>query len=913
MDIWSWVADTVRSVLKEHPRLAWMLYRFAGFVVNNQHEQVEALYPEAMALAAQVRQPWLEVFFRHWLLQSRILRRSMVRESLPDAIDLLERSHREDTRDCPQTVCVAQDLCVAYGRADGPGYAQERLKVCEETLSQITPAWPCWRCITGEYADALNDMGRFEEALRFMDEQVLAIQQAGKNETRDSLRGAIVQALLALGRLEEALAFNSEAKHEGGGDGYVLSKNIDQARILARMGRFEQALEVLPAWEEVEGTCADYADWCEGLYRLVEADAWESAEPAASYLIRAYKQLALQGVVRDALRLALWAGRLLLRVGHLLIARQVGEDAEAMLPELAALLGADHEVSAFLAEVQQRQAEEQPCGEAERAALLADATRGEKIASERLARVYASFPEDWSLLDAMCTIWERFHLFARAREALEAYQQKHPADPRGVLALAHRTFENADESAFLSLCQRYSESSENEVVSGLAWYRARFAERKGEKPLAIRALRESLEKHWRADSALWLVGLLREEDQLEEALAVLEAWQAREERAAGSKESEVSEYTEGSEKAATIDGTDPSESTEGSEEADWERMLVGTRLERWDVVREAAERLGFDVPAEIGLVWGEVGLCRVLFPEEGHTYVAMRIGPVTASIVEMAMLGDPQHFEDIVTFVMPPLNLGALREEDENPTGGVIPLFRADAVVKRAGYRVFEIEGVHPGEAAIAELRERLGTLGVAFQQRSDEQFTLHLQNQPDHADDQTDDNSEEDEATGQTDDDSEEDEATGQIDDDSEEDEATGQIDDDSEEDEATGQTDDNNEEDEATGQTDDNEEGEATGQTDDDNEEDAQEIMGIYAYLAIPPSCSLDAVDALLIDWAETSRAEIGWLSLLRALEEGIIEEGVVEEGIVEEGVVEQDKKKSLLSQRFSEQQILLGRYGL
>lgn len=880
MDIWSWVTDAVRSALKERPRLAWMLYRFAGFVVDNQHEQVEALYPEAMALAAQARQPWLEVFFRHWLLQSRILRRSMVRESLPDAIDLLERSHREDTKECPQTVCVAQDLCVAYGKADGPGYAQERLKVCEETLSQITPAWPCWRCISSEYADALNDMGRFEEALRFMDEQVLAIQQTGKNQTRDSLRGTIVRALLALGRLEEALAFNTEAEHEAAGDGYVLSKNIDQARILAYMGRFEQALEVFPAWEEVEGTCADYTAWCEVLYRLVEADAWESAEPAASYLIRAYKQLALQGVMREALRLALWAGRLLLRVGHLLIARQVGEDAEAMLPELAALLGADHEVSAFLAEVQQRQAEEQPCGEAERAALLADATRGEKIASERLARVYSSFPEDWSLLDAMCTIWERFHLFARAQEALEAYERKHPQDPRGVLALAHRMFEKPDESAFIALCQRYSESSENEVVSGLAWYRARFAERKGEKQVAIRALRDSLEKHWRADSALWLVGLLREDGQLEEALAILQAWQERQARAASSKDPETSEAVEASEKVATADDAESSEVTEGAEEADWERMLVGTRLERWDVVRDAAERLGFDVPADIGLFWGEVGLCRVLFPEEGHTYVAMRIGPVTASIVEMAMLGDPQHFEDIVTFVMPPLNLGALREEEENPTGGVIPLFRVDAVAKQADYRVFEIEGVHPGEVAIAELRERLGTLGVAFQQRSDAQFTLHLQNQPDEA---------EDEAKDETDGDSQEDEATDEIDGDSQEDEAKDQTDGGSQEDEAKDETDDDSEEDEAA-------------------EEDVQELLGIYAYMAIPSSCSLEAVDVLLMDWAETSQAEIGWLSLLRALEEGIVEESVVEES-----VVEQDKKKSVFSQRFREQQILLGRYGL
>ncbi len=855
MDIWRWVTDTVRGVREEYPRLAWMLYSFAGFVVDNEHEQVEALYPEAMALAAEVRQPWVEVFFRHWLLQSRILRRSMIRESLPEAVELLERSHREDTRSCPQTVCVSQDICVAYGMADGPGYAQERLKVSEETLSQITPSWPCWRCISSEYADALLDMGRAEEALTFLDEQIVAIQQAGGDDTRDSLRGVIVRALLERGDLEEALAFNTQAEHEALGDGFSLSKRIDQSRILGRLGRYDEASEALPAWEEVEGTCSDYADWCDALYALAQADAWEGSEPAASYLIRAYTQLFSQGVIRDALALALRAGRLLLRVGHVLLARQVCEDAEAMLPELAALLGADEDVAAFRAEIEQRALADGPCEDAERKALLEEAGRGERIASERLARVYASFPEDWALLDAMCTIWERFHLFARARQALEAYQQTHKSDPRGVLALAHRLFEQPDESAFLEMCRRYADAEHGEILSGLAWYRARFAERKGEKREAIEHLRDSLTKHWRADSALWLAGLLREEGELEDALAVLEGLAIGE---------------------------------EGTEEADWERMLVGTRLARWDMVRAAGERLGFAPPAEVGLVWGEAGLCRVLFPEEGQVYVAMRIGPVTASIVEMAALGEPQHFEDIVTLAMPPLNLEALRAQKDEGTEGVLPLFRMDAIVKVADYRTFEMEGVHPGEAALITLRERLGSLGVAFQQRSGDQFVLYTHDDGESHDEHGEINDGEDHddlndgdgvsAHTETYDDEASERRGGSRT------ARMGSNDDESNDDESD---DDESDDDESDGE-----------ESDDVTETLAEGVLGIYAYLAVPPSCSLAAVDALLMDWSEASNVEMGWVSLLRALQEE---------------PETTDEKKTELAARLRDQQSLLGLYGL
>jgi hypothetical protein len=59
--------------------------------------------------------------------------------ALGEAVALFERAHREDTLECPQSICVTQDLAACYGNIDGPGWVPERIEVCDETLGRIDP------------------------------------------------------------------------------------------------------------------------------------------------------------------------------------------------------------------------------------------------------------------------------------------------------------------------------------------------------------------------------------------------------------------------------------------------------------------------------------------------------------------------------------------------------------------------------------------------------------------------------------------------------------------------------------------------------------------------------------------------------------------------------------------------------
>src|SRR5690606_23689187 len=143
MDIWQWVHDIDPELRRGgHARLAELIKRLPSATVDEQHERVDALAPEALSLARAAGLPWVEEFVLHWHLQSRVLHRSHGDMALGEAVALVEYAHSEPARGCPQAVCTVQDLAACYSQVDGPGYGPERAAVARETLARIDPTWP---------------------------------------------------------------------------------------------------------------------------------------------------------------------------------------------------------------------------------------------------------------------------------------------------------------------------------------------------------------------------------------------------------------------------------------------------------------------------------------------------------------------------------------------------------------------------------------------------------------------------------------------------------------------------------------------------------------------------------------------------------------------------------------------------
>lgn len=192
MEIWSWL-DGAHSELVEagHTDVANGLYDIAAMALRGDEDEVIALSVQLEGVGAELGMPWLGVFGRHWRMQARGVARNRGKHHLDGVVDAYERAHRPDTVDCPQSVCTVQDLCLEYASADGPGWGAERIAVCEETLARIDPSWSCWECIVREYADALIDEGRADEALRAVDAVPHEREAAGSVASTHFLSGAV--------------------------------------------------------------------------------------------------------------------------------------------------------------------------------------------------------------------------------------------------------------------------------------------------------------------------------------------------------------------------------------------------------------------------------------------------------------------------------------------------------------------------------------------------------------------------------------------------------------------------------------------------------------------------------------------------------------------------------------------------
>lgn len=254
MDIWGWLAS-LKADLRASGREQAVdsLERMLEHVFNLEVAQAQALLPEVKALARALGNPWLEVFVGHWEMRNRVGSLLEGDSALAQVVALFERANRDDARNCPQSVCVTQDLVSCYANVDGAGWAEERIAVCDEALQRLDPRRGCFSCISYEKADALLDDGRPEDALAFLDEQQGRILAAGQ-PIYDCMREARIAALLRLSRPEQAWVVMAEWDAGVQGHEWLTERQqrlMYKAQVLAQLQRDDEAWALLLAEDEL--------------------------------------------------------------------------------------------------------------------------------------------------------------------------------------------------------------------------------------------------------------------------------------------------------------------------------------------------------------------------------------------------------------------------------------------------------------------------------------------------------------------------------------------------------------------------------------------------------------------------------------------------------------------------------------
>lgn len=692
MDIWDWVERSVEDARKAgRHRLAELILRVPQWATNDDHAQLDAVMPEALALAREAKSPWLEVYFRHWNLQSRVLHRLEVTEWMSEAARLLDYAHSDAAKGCPQSVCVTQDFASCFGHLDGPGYVEERLAAARETLSRIDATWPCFTCISTECAAALADGERLEESLAFLDKQEAALLSAGLGRLRQRFLGSRVDTLLELGRPREALEL-LEAAGDPADENERLERQIHQARALGLLGQLDEAREVLPTPDMMKPALNLYRLWAEAAGLLAAKGARPNDWLLERTLLEMEDALSKNGAVRKAFGIARERAWLALLRRARTTALHACARMEALLPRLRRPLGADVDVARTRAEALALPRPQPPLPDSPDALLDEEREGGPEEALDAYRAARERWPGHEGLVQAEASALEALGRAAEAEEVLRAHLAREPGALYVLRRLLGLYLQRRRLDALRALAgDLLGQGGPVGAQATARWYlaQAALAEQKpDEAKTHLRALVELDPDSLPA--TLRLASLEREGGELEAALARLNVAVAR--------------------------WPEPGPH-------DWERMVVATLMDRWEAVRDSAARLGLPVPGESGPVYDEDGpLCRVRFIEENgelSDLFAEQTGPVTARVLSIALPGYPQHTGDEVVFTMPPLNPPPAPEDQGRHTW-LYPV----VAVKRPGHQyVFELEGVHPGPEPLEALRTALRGVDARVSVRSDDRY----------------------------------------------------------------------------------------------------------------------------------------------------------------------------------------------
>jgi hypothetical protein len=674
MPLWDWYHALSRDLKKvgmDHQLSSFG--RLTSAVVAQRSAEASALAPDAQACAKSLAHPWLQVMVGHWELRNRLANLGEGEAALRDTIELFERAHRPETADCPQSICVTQDVAHCYANLDGAGYAAERLAVCEETLARIDGRWHCYQCISIQRAHALCDQGRLPAGIEALQEALRAA--AYSNHPPHGTWLSLVALLLESGdpaaAQQQLDATAAQFRHQPAQ--YTMPRAILEAWALAEAGALDAARERLPTLDRVVN--GDLALWLKAARRVLGADASRNTAELGSALAQRLATLAQAGAHGTVVELAMAAADLAVQRGAREVASALLDRAERQTrhlrrPELAAAAIEAARTSALALPVP-------TVGDLD--ALLAelegegDAAPGVEVALDAVEQALRVHGAEAALLGHAATLWAACGQLDRAidRQSASVDAEVSGARVDDLISLLLRA---RRESEIEALANRLET-----VRPTLAlWCRARLA----------------WSRRAPEDTVALLTALIEQSPRVFAARQLLMKAEAR-----------CGRFDKAAAQAQWLAEQDPED-----QDCRWDLLTYACAARDWNQARTVAASLGMTLSGESGPIVESWGWIRIRFPAEDVELIAERTGPVTARILQPSAAEALQHCGDLVVFDATPLHPDP---EEPEARERFLRTYAHVHTLDVGGYGpTWLLDGVDPGEAAIRGFREALTARG---------------------------------------------------------------------------------------------------------------------------------------------------------------------------------------------------------
>lgn len=700
MDIWEWTFGAEQELRKNgNERLADIMNDLPSYVCDDNHNKVDLIYPEALSLAKKQDNPWVEIFIRHWHLQSQVLHRHNVTGSLNEAVDLLEFSSRDKNANCPQSICVVQDLANTYAQKDGPAFVNERIDIALETLERIDPSWPCYDCICDEYITALVDTNKHKQAMdeiRFRREEIS--KHNGEN-TKSSFFQSETIILIQQKNYKQAEAVAKNAHNLASGESFTRYKSALTALALGYQGKFEEAENYVLPFNEVLKAQSHYLYWCEYKYLVCKNGLIEDFQELNYCFNTLTKNFYNNGVQRDTLSVLKWHIELALLNHDIFTAQQCVLTAQTIIPKLVKDLGATQMFDEL--QNQCKQANQQFSKQIN----LTEKTIKYKLDSEDslsldfLNLAVMSFPDlkalQIKLFDALVINGYIQLSIDLASKALDKESLNPPLLRRfGHILLDENKYKEFD----LFFLEDDITNQNNEIQLIYLWLAAkRFHHQDALKSLTY--LQQFLVINPKSENCLIkIANICAESKQYHRAQ---DYW------------------------------TQLIELDEKNHQFHWDRMISSTILKDWESVRESCKELKFKLDSDDGVINQKMGSIRLKFiQEDGSTFniLANRIGPVEAIVYGFRGIEKEQFIGSTVVF--DPYSLNNLDQKDDegyacDEEGFYTYLYPVYKITEKQNYFVFDIDGVHPGKNIWDEFNKIIEDLGAILSVRYVDDYTV--------------------------------------------------------------------------------------------------------------------------------------------------------------------------------------------